>query len=1468
MQTYVKNTIVNELKNKLNTDLGIASLSIQPFNGVQLKGVYLKDRKDSTILTANTVYADFELLPLLDNQLVITSAKLVDFEVDLSKDSTKAPLNIQFVIDAFQSKDTLNKTKLDVKVNSINLADGRFRFDVKDRPFINDKFDPNHIYVSDLNAKLAIKSVNPDSLNIQIKKLQLQERSGLQIKNLIVRVLTQGKHLSIKGFRLTLPKSLLQFDRCEFDYSRFLTPADFLDNVVFDTKISSSYIALRDIKAFVPAFENFQDRILFKTDIRGKLDSISVDNITLDYGDEMHLKARGFVGNARRQEQTYIDAKVEALSISENGIVELLNNFSKEKKETPPILLSLGALSFEGKLNGYLKKMKAEGSLTSTKGIVHADAILGLGAEVEQSFFFEGHVNTRSFKLGELLKKNNIGDISFDLKTRVVKPKKGKLQGAVDGIIQEIAFNKYTYKNVVLSGDYDGLRLDGNLEVDDPNGILNINGLFDLSEDVPKLDFYARLKNARLDNLNLTEKYKESYFGFIVNANFKGKNIDDIEGYIKADSISFQQSGQSFRMNNLKIEALGQADARTLTVESDLLDGKVIGAYSFTDIVESFKKTINAYLPALVDYKENKKKKYKTNNLEFNFTIKNTEKFSQVFKLPVTVHTPAKIVGFYNDESDRFKLEAFVPSLKAGGSKIQAGYLVVENSEEQIKAAISTAFVTKKGTSNDFSTHIGIRDNKIDMASTLYNKDNTQLKGELFNSVEFSKLKGNQLEIAVNFMPGELVLNNIVWIINESKIRIKGSRIDIDNFGLVSKAGDQELRIDGIYSPKEEGEKLDVQLKKIDLDYVFKTLAIEALQFGGRATGDLQVSSIKGKPYAGINLNVDDFAFNNTTLGNLELYSNLDNESLKVNLEGKITNQDSKITGITGFINPLTQELSINFDAEEITIAFLNKYVATLFNGVNGKGKGQVRLFGSFSEVTVEGEAFIEKGTVGINFLNTNYTFTDTIFLKKDLIYFKDVAFKDDKGNIAKINGRVVHDYFTNFMYYVDLSASNFLLYNAPEKLNPMFYGTVFGSGSGVIKGDERVVDINMNLHTNKNTHVYMNFMEETAAEYSFLSYKSKDGELDSLANGADRYKLKRIKTDSGIEMNLNFYVDATPDATVEFLMDPIGGDKLRGSGSGALQFVWGTSKDPMLYGTYQINKGSYNFTFQKIMERKFLIQDGSSVQFRGDPFQANINIDAIYKVVANLNDLDRNLALSTGQNSVPVNCLLNITGLLRRPNIKLDIALPAADPEIQRQVKSLMNTEDMINRQIVYLLLLSKFYTPSYAVTDQKTSDFAAVASATLSAQLSRILSQIDDRWQIGTNIRTSNSEFANTEVELLLSSRLLNDRLLFNGNFGYRDNVHTTDAFIGDIDIEVLLNRIGTWRLKAYNHYNEKYYYVGGDKSSVQTQGLGIVYKRDFDSVKELFIRPKKTLKPSDKDTTTKADTLATTAQFVKMK
>ena len=146
-----------------------------------------------------------------------------------------------------------------------------------------------------------------------------------------------------------------------------------------------------------------------------------------------------------------------------------------------------------------------------------------------------------------------------------------------------------------------------------------------------------------------------------------------------------------------------------------------------------------------------------------------------------------------------------------------------------------------------------------------------------------------------------------------------------------------------------------------------------------------------------------------------------------------------------------------------------------------------------------------------------------------------------------------------------------------------------------------------------------------------------------------------------------------------------------------------------------------------------------------------------------------------------------------------------------------------------MYLLALNRFYTPEYMATSSNGGELASVASSTISSQITNILGQISDKWSIAPSFRSDKGDFSDTEVDPALSSRLLNNRLLINGNFGYRDRTTSQTTFVGDFDIEYLLNRSGNLRLKAYNHFNDRNYYL---RSSLTTQGIGIIYRRDFDN------------------------------------
>lgn len=195
----------------------------------------------------------------------------------------------------------------------------------------------------------------------------------------------------------------------------------------------------------------------------------------------------------------------------------------------------------------------------------------------------------------------------------------------------------------------------------------------------------------------------------------------------------------------------------------------------------------------------------------------------------------------------------------------------------------------------------------------------------------------------------------------------------------------------------------------------------------------------------------------------------------------------------------------------------------------------------------------------------------------------------------------------------------------------------------------------------------------------------------------------------------------------------------------------------------------------------------------------------------------------------------MNLNGILLRPTIKLGIELPNERDEVQALVRNYLSTDEQMNMQILYLLGIGKFYMENNTYERQSSDMMSSVLSSTLSGQLNNMLSQIIDNnnWNIGTNLSTGEKGWTDMEVEGILSGQLLNNRLIINGNFGYRDNPMANTNFVGDFEAEWLLTRSGDVRLKAYNETNDHYY----TKTNLTTQGVGVMYKKDFNKWNELF-------------------------------
>jgi hypothetical protein len=159
------------------------------------------------------------------------------------------------------------------------------------------------------------------------------------------------------------------------------------------------------------------------------------------------------------------------------------------------------------------------------------------------------------------------------------------------------------------------------------------------------------------------------------------------------------------------------------------------------------------------------------------------------------------------------------------------------------------------------------------------------------------------------------------------------------------------------------------------------------------------------------------------------------------------------------------------------------------------------------------------------------------------------------------------------------------------------------------------------------------------------------------------------------------------------------------------------------------------------------------------------------------------------------------------------------------------------LNKQILSLVVLGKFYTPEYlrgTYEAQNPNVFGTTASELFSNQLSNWLSQISSNVDIGLNYRPGN-QITNDEIELAMSTQIFNDRVTINGNIGNNNNPYSRNnsQMVGDFDVNVKLVPSGKIKFKAYNRSNNNLIY----ETSPYTQGVGFSFTEEFNSFNNLL-------------------------------
>ena len=1437
--------VAEELSDLLNTRVTIGRINIGLLNRIIIDDVLLDDQDEQEMLKVTRLSAKFDIMPFFKGKISISSVQLFGFNINLQKKTPDSPPNFKFVLDAFASNDTVKKdNSLDLRINSILIRRGRMAYHVLSEEETPGKFNAKHIHLQNIIANISLKALSKDSINLGIKRLSLDEKvSGFSLKKMSLKLVANSRQTSIDNFAIELPETSLKLDTIHLIYDSLKAFDRFTEQVRFSFRTLPSQITLKDISPFLPALSHFKEPISLDMEVKGTVNQLTCSHLEIT-ADNRQFRLKGDVAlqDLSHPQDAYVFGTLSELTATTRGVGFLVRNLSHDYNGVPPVLERLGNVSFRGEVSGYFTDIVTYGQLHTDLGGVNMD--LKLSSDKSKGLFaYSGAVKTTDYKLGKLLANEQLGEITFNLDVhgRHVTDRLPVVE--LKGLIASVDYSRYRYENITLDGEYKQGGFNGKVALDDPNGSIYLNGDVNVSSRIPTFNFQAIINKLRPHDLNLTSKYPDTEFSLKLRANFTGGSVDEMIGEINVDSLEFMSPEKQYFMNNMNIRASKQNNENQLRLTSEFLTASVEGKFQYHTLPASILNIMRKYVPSLI---LPPKKPIEThNNFQFDIHIYNTDILSTIFDIPLTVYTHSTLKGYFNDPLQRLRVEGYFPRLQYKNNFIESGMILCENPSDHIRARVRLTNLKKKGAVN-LSLDAQAKDDNISTTLNWGNSAAVTYSGQLAAVAKFLRTEGEKplLKAMVEVKPTDIILNDTLWQIHPSQVVVDSGKVDVNNFYFSHQ--DRYVRINGRLSDNPQ-DSVKVDLKDINMGYVFDIASIsDDVNFEGDATGTAYASGVFKKPVMNTRLFIKNFSLNQGRLGDLNIYGEWDNENRGIRLDASIKDISTTPSRVTGIIHPLKPEsgLDLNIEANELNLKFLEHYMKSIANDIKGRATGKVHFYGKFKGLNLDG-AVMTDASMNFDILNTHFAIKDTILLAPTGLTFNNIHISDMEGHSGRMNGYLHFQHFKNLNYRFEIQANNMLVMNTKESTDMPFYGTVYGTGNALLTGNAiQGLDVNVAMTTNRNSiFTYINGSVASATSNQFIKFVDKTPRRtiqDSIQiiSYYEQLQQKRqeAEEEQKTDIRLNILVDATPDATMKIIMDPVAGDYISGKGTGNIRTEFYNKGDVKMFGSYQINQGVYKFSLQEVIRKDFVIKNGSTITFNGAPLDANLDIQASYTVnSASLNDLIPEESSSIIQQpNVKVNCIMNLSGILVRPTIKLGIELPNERDEVQTLVRNYISTEEQMNMQILYLLGIGKFYTED-ARNNQNSNVMSSMLSSTLSGQLNNALSQVfeTNNWNIGTNLSTGDKGWTDMEVEGILSGQLLNNRLLINGNFGYRDNPMANTNFVGDFEAEWLINRSGDIRLKAYNETNDRYY----TKTNLTTQGVGIMYKKDFNKWSDLF-------------------------------
>lgn len=1438
IQKTIIDKVTTELSVRSNGEVTAAGINFSFFSGLILEDVSLKDPNGVLVASMNKFHIDVKWRKLLHKELFIDDIILNSPYFYITTDE-QGKTNLQFLIDIFPKRERpINIPDFLMELNSLQIINGEFKYDRIDKPN-TEAFNPEHIHLKNINTHISVEHASKDSIYAHLNRLSATECKGFQLNDISLSIGVGKKQTYIKPLEIRLPNSKVFFEELSLKYDS-ITQIFNLESLKNDVKttviLKNAEIYGKDFKNISSVIKNLDKPFRASGKVTYYKNNIELQGIQAKYSDNMIIKLSAEINGIDNPKETYIFTNIQQISTKIHDLEDLISDINQKPFFLPKEVRNLGQFKFSGNIVGFFSELVAYGTLNTNAGKIHTDLKINYNTQT-YDWKFDGKVATEDINLSKILNRHtDFNDIHLDVTFNGEKKAQNSLSGRIHGEISSFDYKKYEFDNIIIDSKFSEENVNAEIKYKDPeNGNINLVANLDIDkEKTYNLSLNAKIDTVCLAAMKIIDVLPNFKFSTIIQSQLKLSTLNDIEGYVAIDSINLYNENISMSPENIILVSENTNGSKHIWLDSDLATLDISGQIDFKTLINNIKYLVSKELTNIPSLKTEKKNGH--NKFRLKADILPLSDYSYFFSQKISIDDTTHINAFFNDKEEHIELNAYSNHIDLGKVNIDSLNIHLHNFTDKINLNVGAYYQSRIDTT-EIKINTNLADNNINLNLWFENNVEKLFHGELKTRFKFNEIKNNKkIDLSCFLLPSQLILADSIWNVEEGSVNYNEEHLKVDSIRF--NGPNQHLRIDGISSKKRKADLIHVSLKNIDLKYLSEVLYMPDIKLMGIVSGNVLAGDVLNRPILNAKVSCKQFGLNEFPLGDIpEATAKYNHEKEQIDLHGIVENAAKDTSEVNGFVSIVRKEMLLDIDINDLQLGFIKPYLTSFANDIRATANGKLYVGGPFDAIEIWGEAYAKDAMLSIDFLKSEFYFEDSVKILKNAFILKDIELKDRYGNTGTVNGLITHKLFRDFNYKIDIDVNNILAFNTTETDSPDFYGKLFATGKASILGDMNSVNIDVIAKPCKNSYFSIPIDSySSATDNQFITYVTPTLKTSSREE-RKKQRRKRFKENTTTKLNVKLNIEATPDIEAQIIMDShTSDDIIKARGNGNLQIEIDNSLNIKIFGNYNITEGEYNFSLQGALRKRFEVDSESSISFDGDPLSnCNMNINAKYQTTASLSDLlESSVTSYLNSNIVKVDCIANITGPLLQPIIKFDIKLPTAEEEIQRLVKAAINTDEMMSQQMVFLLLTGKFYNPTVtqnSATNYSSQLAASFATATISSQINYWLSQISNNVNLGLNyIDNSETEMNNRQFAVNISTNFFDNRLILNGNVGYRTQYGNED-FIGDFDLEYKLNKSGRLRLKAYNKTNDRLY-----STALYTQGLGIMYREDFDTWENL--------------------------------